>query len=367
MSLMSTITGMFGGGGGNVLGIDMGSSSIKIVELAKKGETITLQTYGEIALGPYQDKPVGELPNLEPNKIAEALTELLSKIQATTKQAVISVPASASLVFVIELPKGSESSLADIVPNEARKFIPVPLTEVALDWLVVPDVYMSPDMAEEEKKKGEQKLRVLIAATRNEAIAQYTNILAQANITPLAFELEPFALVRSCIKRELSPIAIVDMGASKTKVDVIHHGVVFTTQVLGRGSHALAQSIARTLNLSFEKAEHLKRTEGANSSHAELKGVVNEFTKQLFSEASSVLTHYEKEYHHAIEKMIVVGGGALVPGVLDIAKSSVTMEVRTSDSFGLVAAPEFLENVLKTIDPSFALSIGLALNKLNHR
>lgn len=367
MSLLSTISGMFGGGKSNVLGIDMGSSSIKVVELTKKGETIALQTYGEIALAPYVEKPVGDLVTLEPNKIAEALTELLSKIQVTTRQAVVSIPASASLVFVIELPKGSESSLTEIVPNEARKFIPVPLTEVTLDWLVVPDVYMSPDMADEELKKGEQKLRVLIAATRNEAIAQYTNILAQANITPLAFELEPFALVRACIKRELSPIAILDMGASKTKVDVVHHGVVFTTQVLGRGSHALTQSIARTLNLSFEKAEHLKRTEGGITTHAELKGVVNDYTKQVFAEVSSVLSHYEKEYHHAIEKMIIVGGGALVPGFIDIAKSSVTMDVHMSDAFGIVSAPEFLQSVLKNIDPSFALSIGLALNKLNHR
>lgn len=367
MSLLSTIAGMFKGGASNVLGIDMGSSSIKVVELSKKGETIGLQTYGEIALAPYAEKPVGELVILEPNKIAEALNELLEKVQVTTREAVISVPASASLVFIIELPKGSESSLAEIIPNEARKFIPVPLTEVTLDWLLVPDVYMSPDMTDEQMKQGERKIRVLIAATRNEVITQYTSILAQANITPLAFELEPFALVRSCIKRELSPIAIIDIGASKTKVDVVHHGVIFTTQVLGRGSHALTQSIARTLNLSFEKAEQMKRVEGATSSHVELKGVVTDYTKQIFSEVSSVLSHYEKEYHHAIEKMILVGGGALVPGLPDIVKSTVTMEVHTSDSFGLVAAPEFLTSVLKKIDPSFALSIGLALNKLNHK
>lgn len=367
MSLLSTITGMFQKGTSSVLGIDMGSSSIKVVELAKKSEAITLQTYGEISLAPYAQKPVGDIVMLEPNKIAEAINELLEKVQATTREAVISIPASASLVFIIELPKGSEANLKDIVPNEARKFIPVPLTEVTLDWLVVPDVYMSPDMADEEMKRGQQKIRVLIAATRNEIIGQYTNILAQANITPLAFELEPFALVRSCIKRELSPIALVDIGASKTKVSVVHHGVIFTTQILGRGSHALTQSIARTLNLSFEKAEQMKRAEGATSTHPELKGVVSDFTKQIFSEVSSVLSHYEKEYHHAIEKMILVGGGALVPGLADIARTTITMEIRTSDSFGLVTAPEFLENVLKNIDPSFALSVGLALNKLNHR
>jgi type IV pilus assembly protein PilM len=363
MSLWNSVKSMLGGGESNILGIDMGTSSIKIVELKKASGKVVLQTYGEIALGPYQETEVGQITTLTPDQTAAALRELLEKTHVTTRRAVVSIPSSASLLFVIELPRGSETNLAQIVPTEARKYIPVPLSEITLDWTLVPDVYITPDNAS-AVSQAPTTLRVLVAATRNEAISAYTNIMAQANITPIAYELEVFALVRACIKRELSPIAIVDVGASKTRVSIVHHGIVFTTQMIGRGSHALTQSIQRSLNISFEKAEHLKRTEGLTGTHAEVRSLVEGYFKQLAPEIFSVFTRYEKEYRHAVEKMIITGGGSLVSGLKEFMSGQITMDVVGSDAFGLLDRPKFLDEVLRSIDGSFALSIGLALREI---
>lgn len=364
MALFNSLKNLIGMGNSNVLGIDIGTSSIKVVELKKNGSNLALQTYGEIALGPYDNKSVGEVTSLDADKIATALKEILEKIHVTTHHAVLSIPSSASLLFLLDLPESSQKNLEEIIPNEARKFIPVPLTEVKLDWMMVPTLLQSPDQ-DGLVKQTEKKIKVLVAATRNEAITSYVNILAQAGITSLGFEIEVFALVRSCIRRELSPIVVVDMGASKTRVSVVHHGVVFTTQMLGRGSNALTQAIARTLNISFDKAEQLKREEGFNSTHKDVVSLIDNFSKQLFNEIQAVVTRYEKDYHHAVEKMICVGGGSLLPGLIQSLQDLHTIEIVTSDSFTMLERPKFLESVLKQIDGQFALSIGLALREIS--
>lgn len=363
MSLWNSVSSLFTPSAKSVLGIDIGSSSIKITEVKNTGGKLVLQTYGEIALGPFEQKEIGQTTTLSSDQMAVALREILDKTHVTTNQAVLSVPASASLLFIAELPKGSETKLDEIIPNEARKYIPVPLNEVTLDWMLVPDVYVSPDMS--AQMAAAPKTRVLVAATRNEALSAYTNILAQAHVTALSYELEVFAQVRSCIGRELSPVAIVDIGAAKTRVAIVHHGVVFTTQTLGRGAHALTESIARTLNLTFDKAEHLKRTEGVTGTHTEVTGICKSFMDQLVTEISAVVTRYEKDYHHAVEKMILVGGGAQLPGLVSLMQSHLTMNIATSNAFNNLERPEILHDVLTGIDSSFAESIGLAMKPFN--
>src|SRR3989344_596793 len=122
------------------LGIDIGSSAIKIVELKKKNGQAVLTTYGELALGPYAGFGVGQAVSLPTEKIAQALTDLMNEkeVNVSTKSCGLSIPFSSSLMSVIEMPEVSAKQLSVMVPLEARKYIPVPISEVTLDWSVVP-------------------------------------------------------------------------------------------------------------------------------------------------------------------------------------------------------------------------------------
>jgi type IV pilus assembly protein PilM len=128
-------------GEGSVLGIDIGASSAKVVQLRISRGMAVLETYGEIALGPYAQQPIGKVVRLPPEKIAEALTDLMKEANVTAKTAGLSVPFSSSLVSVIDLPKVDAESLKRIIPIEARKYIPVPVSEVSLDWFVLPEFW----------------------------------------------------------------------------------------------------------------------------------------------------------------------------------------------------------------------------------
>ncbi|MBI4128654.1 MAG: pilus assembly protein PilM, partial [Parcubacteria group bacterium] len=116
----------FGGAGAeaSVLGVDIGAASIKVVQLRSSRGTAILETYGEIALGPYAKMPVGKVVKLTPEVTAQALNDLMKEANVTAKNAGIAIPFSSSLINVIDLPKVDAESLKRIVPIEARKYIP---------------------------------------------------------------------------------------------------------------------------------------------------------------------------------------------------------------------------------------------------
>src|SRR3989338_9588751 len=159
---LSSLSSMFSKPTQSVLGIDIGTSSIKLVQLRREHGRVILETYGAIALGPYAGVEIGRATSLPAEKISEALKDVIREANVTTVEAAISIPYSSSLVSVIRLPSTVEKQLAQVVPIEARKYIPVPINEVLLDWFVVSD-----------KKSADGKLEVLLVAIHNDTIAKF--------------------------------------------------------------------------------------------------------------------------------------------------------------------------------------------------
>jgi len=139
---MALFSKIFGGGTEetSVLGVDIGSSAIKIVQIKKKHGQAVLETYGELALGPYGGHGIGQAVVLPTEKIAEAVSDLLKEkeVNITTRKCGLSIPFTSSLMSLVEMPKVSDKQLGVMIPIEARKYIPVPISEVMLDWSVIP-------------------------------------------------------------------------------------------------------------------------------------------------------------------------------------------------------------------------------------
>ena len=127
------------GGGDSAVGVDIGSSAIKVVEIKRKGGKAVLETYGAIALGPYADLEAGHVTNLPVEKVVLALQEVLKQSDVTSKSLALSIPIQSSLIFTLELPAQiGDAEIAAIIPTEARKYIPVPITEVSIDYFILP-------------------------------------------------------------------------------------------------------------------------------------------------------------------------------------------------------------------------------------
>ncbi len=349
------------------LGVDLGSSAIKIVQIRKKNGQAVLETYGELALGPYAGLGIGQAVVLPPDKIAQALTDLMKEkeVNITTKKCGISIPFASSLMSVIEMPEVSPKQLSVMVPLEARKYIPVPISEVMLDWSIIPKSEVEVgENAEAELPPALAKVDVLIVAIHNETIARYQEIVAKSGLEAGFFEIEIFSTMRAVLDETLRPVMIIDMGAASSKLYVIERGIIRFSHTVNRGSQDITLTISKSLGITLERAEVMKRQVGATGENKNLTDVIVLTLDYIFTEVNNTLLAFEKKHNKTISKVILVGGGSALKGFRELAKNNLKTEVVLADPFNKVSAPAFLENILKETGPEFAVAIGLALRKL---
>ena len=354
---------------GSAIGIDIGSSAIKVVELKKKGGKAILETYGAISLGPYASLDVGRVTNLPVDKITEALKEVLKQSSVNSKSVALSIPVQSSLIFTIELPPQiKENEMATVVPVEARKYIPVPISEVSLDYFLLPE--KEPSFEEmhntETSASSVDKKRILVVATQNDAVAKYRSIVSQCDLSSSFFEIEVFSSVRSNFEHELSLVLLIDFGALYTKLSLVEFGMVKNYHTINRGGADISDAVSKSLDIPFSEAEKMKKEFGlfGNPAQKSLAEVIKVHIDYIFSEVNNMVLSYEKKYNKSISKVILSGGGSLLKGLKESAVDNFRAEIELGHPFSKVDAPPFLDKVLLTMGPEFAVAIGLALRKL---
>ncbi len=371
-SFLESITEMFSSAHkGSTVGIDIGSASIKVVEIEKVNEKAVLLNYGELSIGPRAGFAIGQATNLPTDKLAEALRDLLKETGISSKHAVFAIPFSASLLSVVELPDVSAKELNSMIPFEARRYIPVPITEVALDWWVLP------------KRKNEQKqsssrsdgtepigkIEVIIAAIHNEVIKKYQEIKRYAQIPGGAahFEIEIFSTLRAIVGRDLSPIMVMDLGAGSTRLALIDDGVVRGSHIINMGGQDITISLSKSLGVTFEQAEEIKCRVGVVGDYEgrDVAAVGELILSSIMNESKRFVENYEQKHGTSIKKVVFVGGGARLKGIQKIGSLHfLGASVIIGDPFSRISTPAFLDDTIRELSPNFAVAIGLALKGL---
>jgi type IV pilus assembly protein PilM len=358
---MSFLSNLFSGKKKNqsVLGLDIGSSSIKVVQLRKDHDTAVLETYGELALGPYAGGDVGQATNLPADTIAENLTDLIREANVTTTDAGVSIPFARSLLTLVELPRAkTPEEQKTIVELEARKYIPVPVDEVQLDWFLVPDP-MS------EGKAQSNKVKVLIVAVHNDELTLLQNVVSGAGLTTNFYEIEIFSTIRSVVDEPIKPVMVLDIGASATKVYVVERGVVALSHNIPQGGQDVTRTIASAQGIPMGRAESLKKEHGFAIQAGQYdRQTIELIFSHLFEEAKRVLTQYETNRQVPISTIVLTGGGGVTKQLGDYAKKFFSVDIHVADPFARTQAPAFMRPVLAEIGPEFAVAVGLALRKL---
>lgn len=356
---MSFLSNLFGKKSQSVVGVDIGSSSLKVVQLRRDGETAVLETYGELSLGPYAGGEVGQATNLPADKIAETLKDLLRESSITTTDAGLSIPFSRSLLTLVELPyREDPAEQKTMIELEARKYIPVPVSEVQLDWFIVPDPLP-------EGEKAPTKMKVLIVAVHNDQLALLQTVVAGAGLTASFYEIEIFSTIRSVVDEPVNPVLVLDIGASATKVYVVEHGVVALSHNIQQGGQDVTRTIAAAQGYSTSKAESLKKEHGfADGAGAYERKTIELVFSRIFEETKRVLTQFETTHQKAISAIVLTGGGGVTKDLGKYAKEFFSVDVKLADPFGRTQAPAFMRPVLEEIGPEFAVAVGIALRKL---
>ena len=341
----------------SVIGIDIGSSSLKVVQIKKERGRAILQTYGELGLGPYNKLAIGQIATLAPDQYASVILDLLS------------------LISIIEIPKVDPKDERSVIELEARKYIPVAISEVTLDYSVIPQVddssleFIESDnnrISEQEELRKRQK--VLLVAIHNQVLNNYSRIVQDSKLAIDFFEVEAFATARGSLSGERSPVMIIDMGAGSVKIYVIDNGTLLSSHTINRGGQDISFSISKGLGIPFEHAEHLKRSLGkANiAEEAKIRELVAMHEEYIMSEIKTVLTLFQKTKSVTISKIILTGGSCVLDGFADKLKENFSCEIELSSPFSKLESPVSLQEILKITGTTFSTAIGLALRALQN-
>lgn len=344
----------------SVIGIDIGTFSTKVVQLKYEGERAILETYGELLNAHYFKEIDGAGANfltLQDSDIVELLRDLLRESNSTSKDAVLSVPAASSFITLISFPNIPLKEIEQAIPYEARKYIPIPMAEVVLDW----DIF--------EAEFQEDLKEILLVAVPREVIEKFRRVAEGAGIRPLALEAEIMSLIRSLVGSDQTPTALLNIGSLFTTIALIDKGRVRVFHNFNRGSHELTRTLERGLGVSTERAEAIKRETGLSEKmeEREIASVMSPLVDTLFNDVERVLSLYNRRSRRKIQKMYLTGGGSHLKGIVEYAASKFAIEVSHGNPFARVVTPPFMQPLLRDIGPNFAVAVGLALHEITNR
>jgi len=345
----------------NFVGIDIGTDSIKLVELSKqKGKT--LSNYGILGAeyfsgNSFRSRERGVLSIKEGN-IIEALTSILREAGIKSKQAFFSIPDYVSFFTTFDLPPMSEKEVPQAVKYEAPRRIPLPLSEVTLDWQIIKG---SPD------SKGAVPLRVLLVTVPNNVINQYQRIAQGVGLKIMALEAEVFAILRALIKYQdkSSVICLIDIGERSTTINVVSQGILKVSHSLDASGEDFTRAITSALGIEKRKASAIKYVYGLSDKNQEIKKILLPKAELILQKTKNVFNElYTKDKEVPI-KVILSGGGVSMPGLVEYFNQSLDMPIEVANPFIDICTPPSLEGTLQGLGSALTIATGMALRGFN--
>ena len=350
------------------LGVDIGTSLIKIVSLTKSRGAAKLENYGETSAQALYEKSFRTIEkntlSLSSRDIAKAIKAIIAEANIQKRSAVFSIPDFSSFFTTFDVPSMTKKELPQAVQFAAPQYIPLPLSEVSLDWQII-----GGKMA--DRKGG--TLKILLVAVPNDIINQYQDIARISGLELQGLEAEAFSLARvvSQKKDEKDILAMLDIGAQSTNCSIIEKGILKLSRSFDFAGNELTQILAKGLNIDYNKAEELKKKYGIIPSMSEQEDDLQKVNKILLPtidsiiiESKRILQDFTRMENKRVDKIILSGGTVVLPGFLEHFKSVVKEEVEIIDPFLNILHSPLLEKLLKEIGPAYAIAVGAALRGL---
>ncbi len=340
-------------------GIDIGGSSIKLVELSRISEKLHLNTYAELAIGSYAGHITGQTVRLGEEKLSEAINDIYKGSKSSANEFILSIPMSACSILHLSLPKDSEDILDTIVPMELRKYTPAQMDDFMVSFERLPE-------ALSDTGAISNKLEIIVLSVRKRA---FQEIKAASAILPgevIALEPSLFGVLRSLNIEKTKASLVIDIGSSLTTVAFLNHGVLYGASTLNIGGQDITNNIQNSLAVSFEEAEKIKKTGGLLVSDANilLRDVLLLAARRLAEEVIHIRNRYEMRYNIICNEVWICGGGARLIGLDKFLQDELKVEVKISNAFDRVEVPEVMRPMLSQESPTFTSAIGLTLSQI---
>jgi len=346
------------------LGIDIGTSFIKVVELSSWAGRRSLENYGEVSAEFLYKKPFRTFEKstllLSTEDVSRAIKAIIEEANIKSQKVAFSIPDFSSFFTTFELPSMSKEEVSQAVRAEARRHVPLPLAEVILDWQII----------NRPGRNKAENLEILLVAVPNEVVNQYQNIATNLNLKLSVLEAEVFGLVRSLAKsEEKGIIGLVDIGARSTSCSIIEKRVLNISRSFDISGDSLTERISKGLSVDYKKAEELKKKYGilplggaGKEDENHVRDILIPLIDLIISEIDKIFMNFYLKEKKEVEKIILAGGNAFLPGLFEYFKDHFTKrEVVIANPFSKIFFPPILDKTLKEIGPSYAIAVGMAL------
>jgi type IV pilus assembly protein PilM len=334
------------------VGLDIGSSSIKLIELLREGDRVGLVAAGSV---PTPPKAMTSTLQADTEAVAVAIRQLMKDTGVKSRNVSIALPESKVFTRVIEVPQLSQRELSSAIKWEAEQYIPLPLDQVNVDYTVL----------REAKDTGTNKMEVLLVAAPKSLVERYLTIAELADLTTVGAETEIIATSRAVARSlpNVKTVMVVSMGAQTTDIAVLKGGVLVFTRSLGSGGESITRAIAQSLDFNIPQAEEYKRTYGLQKDKLEGKIALacKPIMDTIVSEMKRAIAFFEEKYKDQhVETILLTGGTSRVPGMVVYMAEALSFEVQLANPWvGIAKDARF--NVLNTEGPNFCVAVGLAL------
>jgi len=350
-------------GNKELVGLDIGSGAIKLVQLKKLKQGYRLQKFGILPIDP---ELIVDGAVMDATQVVSAIRELVGREAVKVKKVAFSVSGHSVIVKKIDLPLMTEEELQESIKWEAEQFIPFDINDVNIDFHIL----KTPDF---QREAGQ--MSVLLVAVKKDKLMDYMNLVLEAGLQPVIGDVDSFALENMCLLNydfaEGETVSIVNVGASVMNISVLKGGVFSFTRDISIGGKQYNEVLQREADLSFDQAERAKRAE-------EIEGVdgpqVNEIVQRLnFDLVSEMLRSFDyfktASPNESIDRILVSGGSARLPDLIPLITERLAIKAELIDPFARIEIPpdKFDVDWVHQMAPHAGVGVGLALRRVGDR
>lgn len=335
------------------LGVDIGSTSIKVVELQKEKGQPKLVSYG------FSENINTENARWQKSNksVATIIKKICKKSNIKGKSAVSALPTFSVFSSVLNLSNVNKKEIASAVHWEAKKVIPLPLEEMILDWKEIKN----------DDKAKKNNICVLLTGAPQSLVKKHIEIFKKAQMNLTSLETETFSLIRALIGNDRSTIMLVEVGANTTDVTIVDKSIPMLNRSIDVGGNTITEAIKSNLNMSFENAEQFKHDLGINSigvDTEEMLKIITDTISPIVNEIKYAMSIFQDKNNKKTEKIILSGGSALLPGLPSYLTKILNIKVIIGDPWSRILSQDDLKPLLSEIGPRMAVAVGLAMREM---
>ena len=341
-----------------MVGIDVGTGSIKIVELSRWGKGKTLENYGEIKSSSLYKEPLRNIEQggylLSNYFVSRAVRAILDEARIKTKAVIFSIPDFSTFCTSFELPPMSKKELPEAVYYSAPQYIPLPITETTLDWRIL------------SGEPGDKKtpIKIFLVAIPNQIIQDYQKVAQLAGLDLYAVEAEALGLSRALIKDPKIYVCVVDIGVQSTTISIIHGQSLKKSYSLDFAGGQLTYAVSSVLGVGHTEADEIKNRDGLLSQQKNISDTLYLLIDPLLLEVKKILYDFYLQENKEVDAIYLTGGTSSMPGLRDYFQESLKKKVEVPNCFSDLLYPPILEKTLEEMAPSFSVATGVALGGL---